>query len=115
VLDGEENMPEPRDEKVSAFEATYLRYAPTMYRVAIRNFGVRPADAAEIIHAIFILYFTQPEDVENIEMYLLAGVCQASRAHLAPPGAEVSPVCGETPCLAKREPPPRSRLSVPDG
>jgi hypothetical protein len=87
VLDGEENMPEPRDEKVSAFEATYLRYAPRMYRAAIRNFGVRPADAAEIVQAIFILYFTQAEEVENIEMYLLAGVCEASRAHLAPPGA----------------------------
>jgi hypothetical protein len=105
---GEQDMPGRRDETVAAIEAPYLRFAPKMYRVAIRNFGVPPADAAEIVQAIFELYFTQADEVENDEAYLLAGVCQASRKHLAPPGADVPSFCGETPCLARREPPPAS-------
>ena len=101
-------MPESHDEKVAAFEATYLRYAPKMRRVAIRNFGVPPADAVEVTQEIFAAYLMHAYEVENVEAYLLAEVCTASRRHLAPPGAEVSPFCGETPCLARRKAPPRS-------
>lgn len=101
-------MPESREEKVAAFEATYLRYAPKMYRVAIRNFGVRSADAVEITQSIFAVYLMHAEEVENVEAYFLAEICAASRIHLASPGAEVSSFCGETPCLARREGPLRA-------
>jgi hypothetical protein len=107
ALDGEENMPESRDETVDAFMATYFRYAPKMHRVAIRNFGVSSADAVEIIQSIFVVYRMHIDEVENIEAYLLGSLCDVARRHVAPPDAEVPWTCGETPCLARREPPPR--------
>lgn len=95
--------------------ATYRRYAPKMYRIAIRNFGVPPAEAVEIVQAIFELYFMRADEVENVGAYLLGEICTVSRKHVAPPGAEVPSFCGETPCLARREPLAASRLSVPNG
>jgi hypothetical protein len=101
-------MPESRDGKVAVFEAMYLRLAPKMRRIAVRNFGVPLADADEIVQDIFAIYFLRADEVENVGKYLLAQLCTASRRHLAPPGAEVSPYCGETPCLARRQAPPQS-------
>ena len=68
--------------------ATYHRYAPKMYRVAI-SMGVPSADAVEIVQGIFMVYFMHAHEVENIPAYLLGCIRGASQRHLAPPDAEV--------------------------
>lgn len=82
-------MANTQDEQVAAFEKIYRRCAPKMYRTAIRHFGVPRAVADEIVYSIFACYLTQPEEVENLEVYFLAQVCHASREHLALPGTDV--------------------------
>jgi DNA-directed RNA polymerase specialized sigma24 family protein len=80
-------MPDPRDEKMEAFESLYLRYSPKMYRVATK-LGVPSADALDIVQGIFMVYVMHAHEVENVEAYLRGCLLGACRRHLAPPGAE---------------------------
>ena len=67
---------------VAAFEKVYLRFAPRLYRIAIRRFGIPPADAEEIVCSIFVVYLNHTDEVERLEPYFIGSLCDASRRYL---------------------------------
>ena len=58
----------------------YLEHAPVLRRVAIRKFGVPPADADALVHDVFVncLVAARPVTTE-LRAYLIAAICNASR------------------------------------
>jgi RNA polymerase sigma factor (sigma-70 family) len=107
-------MEEPRGETASvrgvraaephgapaAFEEAYLRYAPLLRKIAVRKFGISPADAEPLVHDVFATYLTHSSQVQNLEGYLIGGICNASRHHLRRGAAASELFCGEEPCAA---------------
>jgi RNA polymerase sigma factor (sigma-70 family) len=85
---------------VAAFEEAYLRYAPRLHKIAIRKFGVGPADAEVLVQDVFTTYFQHAADVEALEPYLIGAICNASRNHLRRTIASKAVFCGEEPCPA---------------
>ncbi|MCU1348132.1 MAG: polymerase, sigma-24 subunit, subfamily [Acidobacteria bacterium] len=60
----------------------YVEHAALLRRVAIRKFGVPPADAEPLVHDVFIAYLTDPRRVRtNLRGYLIASICNASRRY----------------------------------
>jgi len=60
----------------------YVEHAPFLRRVAIRKFGVPPADAESLVHDVFISYLTDPRRVRtNLRGYLVVSICNASRKY----------------------------------
>lgn len=63
-----------------AIDEIYLAHAPFMRRVAIRKFGIPPADADGLVHDVFINYLIRTRVVHNdLRGYLLGAICNASR------------------------------------
>jgi RNA polymerase sigma factor (sigma-70 family) len=82
------------------FEEVYLRFAPLLRKIAVRKFGIPAADVEPLVHDVFTTYFTNADEVERVESYLVAGICNASRHHLRRMTAANEIFCGETPCAA---------------
>ncbi len=66
----------------AAFEEVYLRYAPRLRRVAIAKFGIAPDDADGLVQDVFATFFMHAAQVEQVERYLIGGICNAARKHL---------------------------------
>lgn len=92
-------LAQPRGEP-AAFEEVYLRFAPLLRKIAVAKFGIPAADAEPLVHDVFATYLTRAEDVENLERYLIGGICNASRHYLRRGAAAVDLFCGEEPCAA---------------
>lgn len=84
----------------AAFEEAYLRFAPLLRKIAVKKFGIPAADAEPLVHDVFTTYFTNAEDVEQPERYLIGGICNAARNHLRRGAAASELFCGEEPCAA---------------
>ena len=84
----------------AAFEEVSLRFAPLLRKIAVRKFGIPPADAEPLVHDVFATYLTRSEEVEQLERYLIGGICNASRQYLRRGAAANDLFCGEEPCAA---------------
>lgn len=84
----------------AAFEEAYLRFAPLLRKIAVVKFRIPPADAESLVHDVFATYFTNADEVYEVERYLIGGICNASRHYLRRSVATNALFCGETPCAA---------------
>ena len=84
----------------AAFEAVYLRFAPLLRKIAVAKYGIPAADVEPLIHDVFATYLTRAEEVENVERYLIGGICNASRYYQRRDAADGDLFCGEEPCAA---------------
>ena len=82
------------------FEEAYLRFAPRLRRVAIGKFGIAPDDADVLVQDVFATFFMHAASVEQVERYLIGGICNAARKHLQRAGAADALFCGDDPCEA---------------
>jgi RNA polymerase sigma factor (sigma-70 family) len=82
------------------FEEAYVRFAPRLKRVAIAKFGINPDDAEGLVQDVFATFFMHAASVEQVERYLIGGICNAARKHLQRAGAAEALFCGEDPCEA---------------
>jgi RNA polymerase sigma factor (sigma-70 family) len=80
------------------FEEAYVRYAPRLRKVAMAKFGIRPDDADALVQDVFATYFMHAASVEQVERYLIGGICNAARKHLQRTGAADALFCGKDPC-----------------
>jgi DNA-directed RNA polymerase specialized sigma24 family protein len=84
----------------AAFEEVYLLLAPRLRKIAIRKFGIPPADAETLVHDVFATYFMHAASVTAVERYLVGAICNASRYYLRRSGAADALFCAEHPCAA---------------
>jgi RNA polymerase sigma factor (sigma-70 family) len=82
------------------FEEVYLRFAPRLRRVAMAKFGIAPDDAEGLVQDVFATYFMHAASVEQVERYLIGGICNASRKHLQRTGTADALFCDDDPCQA---------------
>jgi RNA polymerase sigma factor (sigma-70 family) len=78
----------------------YLAHLPLMRKIAIRKFGIAPADAENLVHDVFASYLMNAERVQKITPYLVGAMCNACRQYLRRTVREDALFCGEDPCLA---------------
>lgn len=83
------------------FEDTYMRFAPLLRKIAVRKFGISPAEAEALVHDVFATFLVHAADVRAVEPYLIGGICNAARKHLkrADDAAEIF-FCADRPCAA---------------
>lgn len=79
------------------FEEVYLRYAPRLRKVAVAKFGISPDDADALVQDVFATYFMHAASVEQVERYLIGGICNAARKHLQRTGAASAVFCDDDP------------------
>jgi len=84
----------------AAFEEAYLRFAPLLRKIAVKKFHVPPAEAETLVHDVFATYFTNADEVNEVEPYLIGGICNASRHYLRRSVATNALFCGEESCAA---------------
>jgi len=84
----------------AVFEEAYVRFAPRLRKVAIAKFGIAPDDAEGLVQDVFATFFMHAGSVEQVERYLIGGICNASRKHLRRAGAADALFCGDDPCEA---------------
>jgi RNA polymerase sigma factor (sigma-70 family) len=82
------------------FEEAYLRFAPRLRKVAVAKFGIAPDDAEGLVQDVFATYFMHAASVEQVEKYLIGGICNAARKHLQRAGAANALFCDDDPCQA---------------
>lgn len=70
------------DRTVPPFEEAYLQYAPRLQRIAMKKYGIGPADAEVLVQDVFMTYFQHAKDVERLEPYLIGAICNASKNFL---------------------------------
>ena len=64
----------------SRTEGLYLEHAPVMRRIAIRKFGVPPADADTLVHDVFVNYLMMTRAIRaDLRTYLIGAICNACR------------------------------------
>src|SRR5688500_9421477 len=80
------------------FEEVYVRYAPRLRKVAVAKFGIAPADADGLVQDVFATSFMHAANVEQVERYLIGGICNAARKHLQRAGAADALFCDDDPC-----------------
>ena len=78
-----------------------MRFAPLLRKIAVRKFGISPAEAEPLVHDVFATFFVHASDVRAVEPYLIGGICNAARKHLkrADAAAELF-FCDDRPCAA---------------
>src|SRR4029078_10780346 len=76
------------------FEETYVRYAPRMRKIAVAKFGIGADDAEGLVQDVFATFFMHAANVEQVERYLIGGICNAARKHLQRAGAADELFCG---------------------
>lgn len=65
-----------------SFEEAYLEYAPRLQKIAMKKYGIGPADAEVLVQDVFMTYFQHAADVERLEPYLIGAICNASKNYL---------------------------------
>ena len=86
------------------FEEVYLRYAPTLRKIAVRKFHIPIGEAESLVHDVFATYFMHAASVRAVEPYLIGAICNASRYYLRRSDAADELFCSETPCMAMPHP-----------
>jgi RNA polymerase sigma factor (sigma-70 family) len=64
------------------------------------KFGIAPDDAEGLVQDVFATFFMHAASVEQVERYLIGGICNAARKHLQRAGAADALFCGDDPCEA---------------
>lgn len=64
---------------VEAVEQAYRTLAPLLREVSEKKFRIPPADAEAVVHTVFEVYLRRRASVRDLERYLVASVCNASR------------------------------------
>ncbi|MEO8382688.1 MAG: sigma-70 family RNA polymerase sigma factor [Acidobacteriota bacterium] len=82
------------------FEEVYVRFAPRLRRVAVAKFGIAPDDADVLVQDVFATFFMHAASVEQVERYLIGGICNAARKHLQRTGRADALFCADDPCEA---------------
>ena len=82
------------------FEEVYLRYAPTLRKIAVRKFHIPAGEAESLVHDVFATYFMHAGSVHAVEPYLIGAICNASRYYQRRSDAADALFCSETPCMA---------------
>ena len=82
------------------FEEAYVRFAPRLRKVAMAKFGIAPDDAEGLVQDVFATFFMHAASVEQVERYLIGGICNAARKHLQRTGAADALFCDDDPCQA---------------
>lgn len=82
------------------FEEVYVQFAPRLRRVAVAKFGITPDDADVLVQDVFATFFMHAASVEQVERYLIGGICNAARKHLQRAGAADALFCDDDPCEA---------------
>ena len=71
------------DRPATAAEAAasmYVEHGALLRRIAIRKFGIPPAEAEGLVHDVFINFLAIPRNVtSDLRAYLIASICNASR------------------------------------
>lgn len=102
--DGRRERPRPTNAAdggtLATFEEAYLQFAPRLRKVAIGKFRIAPEDAEALVQDVFATFFMHAASVEQVERYLIGGICNAARKHLQRVGAANELFCGEQPCAA---------------
>lgn len=78
------------EEALHPAECIYLRYAPILRRVALRRYEIPLGDVDALVNDVFATYLTKPDDVRDLEKYLVGGVCNAARDYWRERQREVS-------------------------
>lgn len=60
-------------------EQAYVALAPLLRDVSEKKFRIPPADAEAVVNTVFEAYLRRGATVRNLERYLIASVCNASR------------------------------------
>jgi RNA polymerase sigma factor (sigma-70 family) len=84
----------------AGFEEVYLRYAPTLRKIAVRKFHIPAGEAETLVHDVFATYLMHAASVYAVERYLVGAICNASRYYLRRSDAADALFCSETPCMA---------------
>jgi len=84
----------------SMFEEVYVRFAPRLRKVAMGKFGIASEDAEALVQDVFATYFMHASSVEQVERYLIGGICNAARKHLQRAGAADALFCDDDACQA---------------
>lgn len=82
------------------FEVIYTAYAPLLWKIAMRKFGIPRSDAEALVHDVFATYLANPANVRNLRPYLIGAICNAARQYLRRDAAERELFCGEPVCAA---------------
>ncbi len=85
---------------VAAFEEAYLYYGPRLQKIAMKRYGLGPAEAEVLVQDVFTTYFQHAADVERLEPYLIGAICNASKNYLRRVTTTRALFCGEEPCPA---------------
>lgn len=80
----------PSEVPLHPAECAYLRYAPILRRLALRRYDIPLGDVDALVNDVFATYLTKPDEVRNLESYLIAGICNASRDYWRERNREVS-------------------------
>jgi len=92
---------DPAGSEVRAvFEEAYVRFAPRMRKVVVAKFGIAPEDAEGLVQDVFATFLMHAASVEQVERYLIGGICNAARKHLQREGAADALFCDDDPCQA---------------
>jgi len=81
-------------------EETYLSHLPLMRRIAVRKFGISPADAENLAHDVFASFLMNAARVRKVTPYLIGAMCNACRQFNRRADREVEFFCDESPCAA---------------
>jgi DNA-directed RNA polymerase specialized sigma24 family protein len=84
----------------ASFEEAYLQFALRLRKIAVRKFGIPPADAETLVHDVFATYFMHASSVTAVERYLVGAICNASRHYLRRTIAADAVFCAQLPCDA---------------
>ena len=60
-------------------DRAYRALAPVLREVSVKKFRIPPADAEAVVNTVFEAYLRRRSTVRNLEHYLVASVCNASR------------------------------------
>jgi RNA polymerase sigma factor (sigma-70 family) len=64
---------------IESIEQAYLALSPLMREVSEKKFRIPPADAEALVNTVFEVYLRRRTTVRDLERYLIASVCNASR------------------------------------
>lgn len=65
----------------ASFEKAYLQFAPLLRKIAVRTFGIPAAEAEPLVQDVFVTYFTNADEVNNVGAYLISGICDVARQY----------------------------------
>src|SRR5258708_7054345 len=79
--DGRSRDASPLSEEsaLESLEKAYSTLAPVLREVSERKFRIPPADAEAVVNTVFEVFLRRRARVRDLERYLIASVCNASR------------------------------------